>query len=37
MIENPERYLADFAQAYADQNEQDWQAVRAAVQDGHLP
>ncbi len=31
-----DRALADFAQAYADQNEQDWQAVRAAVQDGRL-
>ena len=28
--------LADFAEAYADQNERDYAAVRQAVQDGRL-
>lgn len=32
-----DRALADFAEAYADVNERDYQALRAAVDDGRLP
>jgi uncharacterized protein (DUF2252 family) len=31
-----DRALIDFAEAYADQNERDYEAVKAAVQAGHL-
>ena len=31
-----DRAIADFAQAYADQNHEDWKAVKAAIEDGRL-
>lgn len=31
-----DRAIAEFAVAYADQNERDWHAVRAAIEDGRL-